>query len=69
MMKDLFLKTIKFYQGFISPRLGNHCRFYPSCSEYCYLAVQKYGILKGLFLGIKRISRCHPWNRGGIDMP
>ena len=69
MMKDLFLKTIRFYQGFISPCLGKHCRFYPSCSEYCYLAVQKYGIMKGLLLGIKRILRCHPWNPGGIDLP
>jgi len=69
MIKSLIFKIIRFYQGFISPALGEHCRFYPSCSEYCYLAIQKYGILKGLFFGIKRILRCHPWNEGGVDMP
>ncbi|MGB2762401.1 MAG: membrane protein insertion efficiency factor YidD [Minisyncoccales bacterium] len=69
MIKNLFLKIIKFYQGFISPGLGKHCRFYPSCSEYCYLSIQKYGILKGLFFGIKRILRCHPFNKGGVDLP
>lgn len=69
MLKSLILKIVRFYQKFVSPALGEHCRFYPSCSEYCYLAIQKYGILKGLFFGMKRILRCHPWNEGGIDLP
>ncbi|MEA2020676.1 MAG: membrane protein insertion efficiency factor YidD, partial [Patescibacteria group bacterium] len=43
------------------------CKFEPSCSEYTYQAVEKYGILKGLWLGFKRIIRCHPWNKGGYD--
>lgn len=69
MIKNLILKNIKFYQRFISPNLGRHCRFYPSCSEYTFLAIKKYGLLKGLFLALKRISKCHPFNRGGIDLP
>ncbi len=69
MIKSLILKIVRFYQKFISPALGKHCRFYPSCSEYCCLAIQKYGILKGLFFGMKRILRCHPFNEGGIDLP
>lgn len=43
------------------------CRFEPTCSKYTYQAVEKYGVIKGLFLGIKRIGRCHPWNKGGFD--
>ncbi len=69
MIKRFSLKTIKFYQKFISPSLGNHCRFYPSCSQYCRLAIRKHGIGKGIFLGMKRILRCQPWNQGGVDLP
>ena len=69
MVRKLILKTIKFYQIFISPNLGNNCRFYPSCSQYSYSAVQKYGIFRGFWYGFKRITRCHPWNEGGIDQP
>jgi len=65
----LILKTIKIYQKFISPILGKSCRFYPSCSEYSYQAVEKYGAIKGLALGFWRVLRCNPWNRGGIDLP
>ena len=67
--RKLLVKSIKFYQIFISPFLGKHCRFYPSCSEYCCLAIQKYGILRGCWKGILRILRCSPWNRGGVDLP
>jgi len=69
MIKKLFLKLIKFYQIFISPFLGNNCRFYPSCSEYFVRVIEKYGLLKGLKLGVKRILKCHPWNSGGVDFP
>ena len=65
----MLLKAIRFYQIAVSPYLGQHCRFYPSCSEYCYLAIKKHGTAKGMFLGIKRILRCHPWNPGGVDLP
>jgi len=68
-MKKIILKIVKFYQKAISPILGNHCRFYPSCSEYYCLAVEKYGTTKGMWKGFKRIARCHPWNEGGIDLP
>lgn len=66
-MRQLMLGIIRFYQKFISPLLGSNCRFYPSCSSYTYQAVEKYGIAKGSWMGIKRILRCHPWNPGGYD--
>jgi len=68
-MKAVFLKIIKFYQKYISSLLGSHCKFYPSCSEYCYLAINKYGSARGIWKGFKRILRCHPWGEGGIDQP
>jgi hypothetical protein len=55
------------YQYLISPLLGPHCRFYPTCSSYAQQAVQRYGIFKGSWLSIKRLSRCHPWHAGGED--
>lgn len=61
----LFL--IRGYQRVISPFLPRSCRFYPTCSNYCYEAIQKYGPRKGLWLGMKRIVRCHPFNPGGYD--
>lgn len=68
MIKWFFLKLIRTYQ-FFSPFLGKHCRFYPTCSEYYYEAIQKYGVLRGSKKGLKRILRCHPLSRGGIDCP
>jgi putative membrane protein insertion efficiency factor len=67
MIKKLFIFLIRLYQYAVSPLLGLTCRFYPSCSEYMILALQKHGILKGVYLGTKRICRCHPWNPGGHD--
>lgn len=58
---------VRFYQLTLSRVLPASCRFYPSCSEYMYQAVEKYGVLHGGWLGIRRISRCHPWNPGGFD--
>ncbi len=66
-MKSLFLFIIRGYQRFISPMLGNNCRFYPTCSEYSRQAIERYGALKGGWLAIKRISKCHPLHPGGID--
>ena len=62
----------KIYKKIISPVLhclAPHCgcRFYPTCSQYCYQAVKKYGILKGIFKGLKRLFKCHPFNSGGYD--
>lgn len=58
---------IRAYQILLSPLLGQHCRFYPSCSQYTLEAIQEWGLVKGIWLGTKRISRCHPLNEGGID--
>ena len=58
---------IKIYQWFISPILPSHCRYQPTCSNYMLEALQTHGIFKGLFLGIKRILRCHPWGGNGYD--
>ena len=68
-IKGSFLKLIRFYQKALSPILGRNCRFYPSCSEYSYLTIKKYGIIKGLWRGLKRILKCHPWSPGGVDLP
>ena len=66
-MKTVVLGVIKLYQRFVSPLLPPSCRFVPSCSRYAYEAIEKHGLLKGGWLGIKRISRCHPFNAGGYD--
>jgi hypothetical protein len=63
----LLLALIRVYQYAISPFFGRRCRFFPSCSEYAAEALQKHGAVKGTRLGLKRISRCHPWNPGGFD--
>ncbi|MEO0091475.1 MAG: membrane protein insertion efficiency factor YidD [candidate division WOR-3 bacterium] len=64
---DLIIVLISLYQQFVSPLLPKVCRFYPSCSEYTKLSLEKYGLWKGLFLGLKRVLRCHPFNQGGYD--
>jgi len=69
MFQRIILKVIRVYQGLISPNLAKHCRFYPSCSEYTYLAVKKYGLFKGSWKGGRRIIKCYPWHPGGIDFP
>ncbi|MGD0382803.1 MAG: membrane protein insertion efficiency factor YidD [Thermoguttaceae bacterium] len=60
---------VRLYQWLLSPLLGRHCRFEPSCSKYFIGAVQKYGAVRGTWRGIVRICRCHPWNPGGYDPP
>lgn len=66
-MKKIILLLIKLYQKYISIFLGKNCRFYPTCSAYTYEAIEKFGIIKGIFLGIKRIIKCHPFHPGGYD--
>ncbi len=66
-MKQIVLALIRCYQRFISPGLPSSCRFTPTCSEYSYEAIQRYGVLKGGWLGLRRLARCHPWNQGGYD--
>jgi putative membrane protein insertion efficiency factor len=66
-MKQVFLTFIRFYQKWISRFLPSSCRFYPSCSEYTFQAIEKYGVLKGGWMGVRRIGRCHPFHPGGFD--
>ena len=65
-MKKLVLKCLIWYKKYLSK--GYSCRFLPSCSEYTYEAVEKYGIVKGLWMGIKRVMKCHPWGGKGVDL-
>ncbi len=67
LLKKLFILPILFYQGAISPFFPSACRYSPTCSEYAKQAIMKHGIFKGFWLGIKRISRCHPWGGSGYD--
>jgi putative membrane protein insertion efficiency factor len=66
-MRRLVLFLLRAYQYAVSPLLGTNCRFYPSCSEYAQEAVQKYGTLRGGWLTLKRLVRCHPFHPGGVD--
>jgi uncharacterized protein len=66
-MKTLLLLLIRFYRFAISPWLGSSCRFHPSCSAYAMEALEKHGVIKGSWLSIWRILRCHPWCDGGHD--
>ncbi len=66
-MQTILISIIKFYQKTLSLFIGGECRFYPTCSSYAIQAIQQHGSLKGFWMGIKRISRCHPLNPGGID--
>ena len=63
----MLLAVIRGYQYAISPLLGRNCRYIPSCSEYAAEAVTKYGAIRGGWLGVKRVCRCHPWHPGGYD--
>ena len=67
LIRVLVILPIKIYQYAISPLLGSNCRFMPTCSEYTIEAIQKYGVIKGIKLGTKRICRCHPMGDSGYD--
>lgn len=66
--RKIVVKLIVFYQKHISPYMGNHCKYYPTCSEYTRQAVDKYGIIRGSLLGIIRILKCNPFSKGGVDL-
>ena len=66
-MRKLAIGLIVGYQRFISPLLGPVCRYEPSCSEYTRQAVEKYGVARGMWMGIRRVARCHPLHKGGYD--
>ena len=66
-MKRILLAMIAGYRLLISPFLGANCRFYPTCSAYAAEAVERHGAVRGSWLSLKRISKCHPWHPGGVD--
>jgi putative membrane protein insertion efficiency factor len=66
-VRKTVLLLIRFYQAAVSPHFPPACRYVPSCSEYAYKAVEKYGLCRGLYLSLKRILRCHPLHPGGYD--
>ena len=66
-MRKIFIYLIGAYRYMISPFLGNNCRFYPSCSEYAQTAIGRFGIFRGGWLSLRRVSCCHPWHEGGHD--
>ena len=66
-MRYILLLFIKIYQLLISPLLGNNCRHIPSCSEYTFEAIKSHGAVRGIGLGTKRISKCHPWSEAKFD--
>ena len=67
-MKSLLLILLRAYKLGISPLLGQHCRFYPSCSDYAQQAIATHGALRGSLLAGKRLCKCHPWHPGGVDL-
>ena len=66
-MRYVLKILIRAYQVALSPLLGANCRYYPTCSQYAIEAIETHGSLRGTWLAIKRISRCHPWHEGGFD--
>jgi len=65
-MKKIVLKLLIIYKRYLSA--GHYCRMVPTCSEYTYQAVEKYGVIRGLILGGKRVLRCNPWGKKGVDL-
>ncbi|NLC98866.1 MAG: membrane protein insertion efficiency factor YidD [Actinomycetales bacterium] len=66
-MKYLLIGILKVYRAVVSPLYGEVCKFYPSCSSYALESIQTHGSFKGAWLALKRLGRCHPWSKGGID--
>jgi putative membrane protein insertion efficiency factor len=66
-MQKIVIGILRFYRLAISPFLGRHCRFEPSCSAYAIEAIETHGVLRGARLAVARIGRCHPWHPGGYD--
>lgn len=65
--RNVCVVILRFYRAVISPLYGDVCRYYPSCSSYALQAIQQRGVIRGIWLGTRRLARCHPWAEGGID--
>jgi putative membrane protein insertion efficiency factor len=65
--RNVCVLILRGYRAAISPLYGDVCRYYPSCSSYALQAIQRHGVVKGIWLGTRRIARCHPWAAGGVD--
>lgn len=66
-MARVLIFLVRFYQLAISPLIGPHCRFYPTCSQYTIDAIKRHGPVAGTYLAVRRLFRCHPWHPGGFD--
>ncbi len=66
-MQKILITLVRGYRYAVSPMLGNHCRFHPSCSAYAEEAIAQHGAVRGTWLTARRLSRCHPWHAGGLD--
>ena len=65
--RNICVVILRFYRAVVSPLYGDVCRYYPSCSSYTLQAIQQYGVVRGSWMGARRIARCHPWAVGGVD--
>jgi len=66
-MRELLIVALRLYKRWLSPLLPSACRFHPTCSEYMLKAIERYGPLRGIWLGTKRLGKCHPFHQGGFD--
>jgi len=66
-MTELAIALLRFYKRWISPMLPSACRYHPTCSEYMMDAIARYGVVRGVWMGVRRIGRCHPFHEGGFD--
>lgn len=66
-MRKILILFIRLYQYLLSPFVGQHCRFHPTCSQYAITAIDRFGAFHGGWLAVRRIARCHPWQDGGLD--
>jgi uncharacterized protein len=65
--RNILVAILAIYRAVISPLYGDVCRYYPSCSHYTMQAIQQHGVIRGIWLGSRRLARCHPWAEGGVD--
>lgn len=66
-MRALTIASLRFYKRWISPMLPSACRYHPTCSEYMLQSIEKHGVVRGVWMGVKRLARCHPFHAGGFD--